>query len=456
VGRSNSRIRTFHRTVYTTNSGFEYRFQAICDIIGLAHNERAAVTKFDALRGIMSSEYPDVLGDLVDAHQRYEVNGVHYMAALQPSTIAPGETTNLHIWLQNCWDMPVQVAITIHLPAQPSPPFTVIQNRTDVPLKPAEVGQVIIPIASATRLGPGDHTIAVTISAQFETRGLYVRSQKNKGYLGETLLNFTTGMALSSTIGLGFVARTQPEQELHLHVEGAARPGAPPDLTPTYISHWIVDDLLIQGKARKLVNDQRLYLQPQLTRQAIFGTFLEESRERFKEAGLSLHIGESIFLSKVLTYTVEYFLQHPDRQDVILIPAYSLAYRYNLPTSDPVFLIVRADYARIARLAISLSFGLLRQHLKHDIWTIDEQLAVTDLVADRVEHGGALPAEFLYLPLLLGGLMVSSQVQMPGENLAQSLNLLQTARQQRSADLSENPELVALLDRLFQLARAGH
>jgi hypothetical protein len=29
----------------------------------------------------MSSEYPDVLGDLVDARQRFEVNGVHYMLA---------------------------------------------------------------------------------------------------------------------------------------------------------------------------------------------------------------------------------------------------------------------------------------------------------------------------------------------------------------------------------------
>lgn len=405
----------------------------------------------------MSSEYPDVLGDLIEARQRYEVNGVHYMAALKPAIIAPGETTNLHIWLQSCWDMPAQTAITVHLPTQPSSPtFTVIQNRTDVPLAPAEVGQVIIPVASAAEIEPGEYIVPVTIGTQFETRGLYIRSQQNEGFMGDTLLNFTTGMALSTTVGLGFVAHTLPEQELHLRVEGPSQPGEPPDLTPTYISHWTVDDLLIQGKARQHINDQRLYLQPQLTRQAIFAAFLEESQQRFKDAALSLHIGEAVFLSKILTHTTEYFLQRPDWQDVILIPAYTLAYRYNLPTNNPVFLIVRADYARLARLAIALSFGLLRQRLKRDVWTMDEQLAVTDLVADRVERGGALPAEFLYLPLLLGGLMVASKVQMPGENLAQSLNLLQTARQQRAADLDENPELVALLDRLVQLARSGH
>ena len=87
----------------------------------------------------MSTEYPDVLGDLVEARERFEVNGVHYLMALQPPTIAPGETTHLRVWLQSCWNVPVQVGIRIRLPAQPSPTFTVIQEQTDVPLEPAEV-----------------------------------------------------------------------------------------------------------------------------------------------------------------------------------------------------------------------------------------------------------------------------------------------------------------------------
>jgi hypothetical protein len=116
---------------------------------------------------------------------------------------------------------------------------------------------------------------------------------------------------------------------------------------------------------------------------------------------------------------------------------------------------VRADYARIARLAASLTFGMLRQKMGHDIWTLEEQLAVTDLVADRIEHGGALPAEFLYLPLLLGGLMVASQVQLPGEDSAQSLDLFAKARKQRATELEHNQELAALLDQTEQRARSA-
>jgi hypothetical protein len=225
-------------------------------------------------------------------------------------------------------------------------------------------------------------------------------------------------------------------------------------MTPTFLSHWTVEQLPIQGRARKHVNDQRLYLLPQLSRQALFVAFLEESQERFKDANLPLHMGEAIFLSKILTYAVEYFLKLSDGQDAILIPAYSLAYRYDLPTNDPVFLVVRADYARISRLACSLSFGMVRHQQRRDIWNLEEQLAVTDLIADRVERGGGLPAEFLYLPLLLGGLMVAGNVKLAGENLTQSLDLFATARLRRNDELAQNPDLVALLDQLWQRARS--
>jgi hypothetical protein len=403
----------------------------------------------------MSSEFPDILGDLVEARQRFEISGVHYMVALEPAEIAPGETTALHLWLQNCWDIPVKAVVTAGLPAQASPTFSILQERTDVPLKAAEVGQLTIPIASSAETEPGTYLLPLMLTVKSETRGLYIRSQKTAGQLGQTLLSFTTGLELASTTSLGFAARTMPKQELSLRVSGPPQSTPPADLTPTFVSNWTIDDLAFVGKARQHVNDQRLYLQPQLTRQALYLSFLDESQTRFKDCGLPLHIGEAIYLAKILTFAVEYFLEQPHRQDVILIPPYMLAYRYSLPMDDPVFLIVRADYARIARLAISISFGLMHQRLKRDVWTAEEQLALADLIADRVERGGALPAEFLYLPLLLGGLLVTHQVQMPGEKPLQSLKLLETASQQRAVHMAENPDLVSILNQLLERARRG-
>ena len=394
----------------------------------------------------MATEYPDILGDLVEARERFEVNGVHYMVALEPAQIAPGETTTLRLWLQSCWDVPTQVAVSVHLPTEG---LALIQRQTDVPLQAGEVGELRIPIASAAGLEGGQYRIPLTIGVSYGARGLYIRSQQSQGQLDDPDLSFTTGMGLAASMGLGFLARTQPERELTLRVAGPPQPLPPPDLTPTFVSLWTVDDLLLAGKARRYVYDQKVFFLPQMTRQALFTAFLDESQLRYKNAGVPLHIGEAVFAAKILTFAVEHFLQRPDWQDAILLPAYTLAYRYDLPVLDPVSLVARADYARLTRLACSLSFGLLRQRLQRDVWSLEEQMAVTDLVADRVERGGMLPAEFLYLPLMLGGLLVADEVTMPGEKVAQSRELLARARQERRAKLAENPQLGALLDQLL-------
>jgi hypothetical protein len=397
----------------------------------------------------MSLEYPDVLGDLVDARQRFQVKGLHYLMALQSATIAPGETASLCIWLQSCWDVPLEASITLQLPTRSSPPLSILQTTTRVPLEAAEVGEVCIPIASDPAMQPGEYPLSVTIGVTVETVGRYVRSQEHEGHLGDSLLSFTTGLGLATTIGLGFFAQTQPQQELVLRVAGAPQADQAPDLTPTYLSHWTVQDMPVQGKALRYVNDQQLNLLPKLARPALYLAFLDESKERLRDADLPLYLGEALFLAKILTYAAGVFLKRTDWQDAILVPAYTLAFRYDLPTDDPVTLVCRADYARLTRLAISLSFGLLRRHLGRDPWTREEQLAVADLVADRVERGGQLPAEFLYLPLLLGGILIADEVQMPGEDAAESLALLREAYQKRVADLAENPELVALLQELL-------
>ena len=403
----------------------------------------------------MSTEYPDVLGDLVEARERFDVQGVHYLTELRPSTIAPGEMTRLHLWLQSCWNVPIQVSVGVHLPEQESPTFTVIQKRTDVPLEPAEVGEVAIPIACTAETEPGEFDLTIEFGVKAETRGQYIRRKEHAGHLGETHLRFASGMSLASAVGIGYAARTQPASSLHLQIAGPPRPGQAPELIPTYLSHWTVDELTLLGRARQHVNDRRLYLLPHITRNALYMAFLDESQARLKDAALPLHLGEAIFLAKMLTYTVEYFMQRTDLQDAILIPAYMLAFRHDLQRDNPVLLITRADYARIARLAASLSFGMLYRRIGRDMWTLKEQLAVTDLVADRVERGGNLPAEFLYLPLLLGGLMVASRIQMPGEDTSQSLDLLAKARQLREPELEHNQELTMLLDRTERQARAS-
>ena len=60
---------------------------------------------------------------------------------------------------------------------------------------------------------------------------------------------------------------------------------------------------------------------------------------------------------------------------------------------------------------------------------------------------GTLPPEFLYLPLILGGLAVARELKIPEEDLPHSLQLLTQAYQDR-ADLFD--EELALVNDLFE------
>ena len=78
----------------------------------------------------------------------------------------------------------------------------------------------------------------------------------------------------------------------------------------------------------------------------------------------------------------------------------------------------------------------------------EEQQAVIDLLSSTVCRGqGTLPPEFLYLPLILGGLAVAKKLEMPGEDLHQSMQLLLQARRNR-ADIFD--EELALVNDLFE------
>jgi hypothetical protein len=78
-------------------------------------------------------------------------------------------------------------------------------------------------------------------------------------------------------------------------------------------------------------------------------------------------------------------------------------------------------------------------------WPYAEQRALRDLVMQCQSSGAPLPVEFLYLPLILGGLAVAHELTLEGENVQQSLDLLVAAKHNR-AEWFADPELGPIND----------
>jgi hypothetical protein len=83
-------------------------------------------------------------------------------------------------------------------------------------------------------------------------------------------------------------------------------------------------------------------------------------------------------------------------------------------------------------LAIALSFSLAEEVLQRQVWQPAEQRALREFIVDCLGTGGRLPEEFVYLPLILGGIAATREVVVGQEDIAESLRLLARAKAERS------------------------
>lgn len=404
----------------------------------------------------MAIEYPDILGEVTPARQRYEAGAVQYVGSLSREAVASGEATELVLFLQSVVDVPMDVALKLNVPlrtgglrSRPSQ-LKIGEAETTVPLKPAEVGELRIPIQTSVETPSTTYEIRLEIMGTTKASANRIRAQQSKGRLGETILRDTVGLGLASTIGVGFTARPGNRLSFKLNVTGEEGSAQEIDLAPTFTSLWTLGNWDLQHRASREVNERRAHIVPYLAPEAVYVPLLDEGRRGFADAGIELHVGEAITLAKILTHTVSYFTRNADLQDGLLIPIYMQAHLHDLPTDNTTWLVSEVGYSRIVRLAIALSFALVESTLKRQPWLLEEQRALADFVVGNLESGHPLPIEFLYLPLLMGGALVMREVVMKGEDPQQSLQMLAQAKKGRAEDFTgEAAETGELFDYLL-------
>jgi hypothetical protein len=140
-----------------------------------------------------------------------------------------------------------------------------------------------------------------------------------------------------------------------------------------------------------------------------------------------------------------YFLSVPAWQECLLVPILAYAQSEDLPTVDMRSLVTGIGYPHVLELAIALAFSLIEETLGRKPWLPAEQRALRDFVLRCQNTGAPLPVEFLYLPLILGGLAVAHELVLEGESVQQSLDLLCAAKKTR-AEWFADSELAELND----------
>ncbi len=406
----------------------------------------------------MAIDYPDYMSEVAEASERYEVDGVQYVVSLQPQTIAPGERAELAFVLQSAVNVPVDFSIKLTLPTgrrnRPCQ-MSVAEEEVTVTLEEAQVGELRLPIRCEPETVPAIYEIKLELKGRAQARGQRIRPNKGKGRLKAAIIRNVLGLKLAPIVGVDFKASKGNRQTFKLTVEGEPVPGAEVDLSSSFTSLWKAEELPLQQKAMQEMNERRIYIVPELTPPVVYISLLNEARKRFLGTDLDLRLGEAIFMSKILTFTTLYFLQQEAAQDGLLVPMFQRTLELDQPFENALVLVARFGYAHLTRLAIAVSFGLLEDAVNERLWTVEEQVGVNEFIVNQLETGQILPVEFMYLPLLFGGLLVAREVVMEGEDLNHSLQALAQAKQDRMAEFPEDDEelkkIFTLFDELLEL-----
>jgi hypothetical protein len=399
----------------------------------------------------MAIQYPDVMNDLIVAQQRYEVGCVQYLAEFEAGPSPAGSVAQLVLTLQNTVDMPARLAVRFVLPRlrgklrrRAESLFEVQESVVRLTLDDGEVGQVLVPVWVAPDTPAGSYAFAVHVESATHESAQRTRPERSENQTQGLKIRYPQGLGISQLLSWGYEAQQAAEQSVLLEIiEGVSQERE--DLAPGYLSVWMPRDWDLVGAARRELNDRRLHVVPELTASRLFVDFLRESKTIFAECGIQLELGEALFMAKMLTYTVTYMLGEPAWQDCLLAPILAYAQAEELPTVDLGVLVTGVGYPHVLELAVALAFALVEESLGREPWLPAEQRALRDLILQCQSTGSDLPVEFLYLPLILGGMVVAHDLAMEGENVQQSLDLLNAAKKRRAASFADS-ELAAIND----------
>jgi hypothetical protein len=230
------------------------------------------------------------------------------------------------------------------------------------------------------------------------------------------------------------------------------------DLQPVYESLWTHEELeeergLVQAK---IVDAQRVA--GRLTRASVFRPLLKIVDDRFAEKGMPLHPGEVQAIAKMVTYTLDEGLE--------LEPGFAtmesrwfqtlcqvLAHDENMEDLERGELVNKYLFDAALYDAVLLAFSIITPKVKEDLGDYNERHSYANRILTWFAGQGQPDLSYVYLPLVLGGMMVNMIVSGKEDNPWIMLHQLKEAARGRARLVTgEASTIFDLFDELMKQA----
>ena len=399
--------------------------------------------------------YPDILGEITGG-QRLQIGVVDAAMSVRPRIVRAGETAEIILLLQNTSDVRVEVVAEPKVPARDAKgktdKFTLKTSRMTAVLSPAEVGYVSLPLYVLPDAAPENgYRVFFTISVKPQAKYHIVRRTGEAisqnyffSYSPAILKQINDFKALDFSITKTGLLGTSIETTFDL-APARKTPEPPSELKPSWNRLWAMSD---NTDARYLLEQHGKVLQkrilPLLERDNLYKPFYRSTMQRFAARGYQLTPNEAHYITKLLVDVLEMGrrlpigLLYPDQalygvsqrleegwaQDgrPVALPFWcrDLLTRIGSDpriTERPVMSLATILYDSVLRDAITHGFALIHLVIKRQLGSKDEMTRLAaQFTKDLRNQETCLDFDDIYLPLVLGGIIVDTEVPLQYEN----------------------------------------
>lgn len=399
--------------------------------------------------------YPDILGAITGGPRR-QMGDVQCAVSSRPDRVKAGHSFEAVLLIQSMVDAEVDVRVEVEFPAQDAKKqknmFFTGSPRIKVGLQPAEVGYITIPISCSPKTAPHDH---------YEVRMKVLEVKRLSRHANIVRLPQGGGTFTKSTLSETVQQDINVLQELSFSIEGGKNiledvfaidpPGGLAslrELKPGWVSLWSMRDYLDDAVIIQRVQTELGLLLPHFNRETVFKPLLQTLQEYFKQASYPLHVAEAIFITKILTLSVERAAEQARAGgNVDDLPNWfkqiaRILMQDKRLAAQPVYLLCKQVFPTLLEDTIKLAF-VMTSTVTHENFGSEEEIQeYANSIVDTLLGGQQLIFARTYLPLITAGIIANARVTMPREQIRETLFMISRALEQRTGERDESNQFI--------------
>lgn len=403
--------------------------------------------------------YPDVLGAIA-GNLRLTVEPIQAAVGIFPPRAYINQPVEVVAIMQNMIDQPVEVKITLDLPAKDTSgkpmAFSVPKKSVTLHMTPGEAGVVRLPVVPIMPSQPcEDIPVSVSIKAKASKAGLPVRPP-TRGAPPSVLAVSPFKLQVLRDIEFGDHVTDGDNVAVLFDIAPKRLPTFTQQLKPTYEALWTRQQL--QGEKQHIlakIDDARLVAHSFLPRDVYLPLF-HAVDEVYAARGLPLHPGESRAIAKLMTYALDDLTDidpnyRIEDQRWFQTLCQTLAFDETVARQEPGIIVVNHLFDALIYDAILLGFALIRPRVRVNLGDRTERVHFANRVLKWLAGQAEPDLIYIYLPLVLGGVSVNHLVKVPKDDPWVMIDELHEAYRGRMRLASgEAAEIFEMLDKLLE------